>query len=82
MSRAFKCDRCGQFVSLKKDDPEYEGPLSMVEGEPAVDVIQIIKSTSSMYHIPENETVMQLCCKCRCELDQWIAAGKENTKDG
>lgn len=79
MSKAFKCDRCGRFVSLKKDDPDYNGPLSMHDGEPVIDIINLFKAHGgSQFRIPEDGIFMQVCSKCITEFDQWFNAGKEN----
>ena len=80
MSRAFKCDRCGRFVSLKKDDPDYDGPLSMEDGYPVIDVINLVRINldhpHSVDYMPESK---QLCSMCKFEFEQWLATGKGNT---
>ena len=78
MSKAFKCDRCGRFVSLKKDDPEYDGPLSLLDGEPVIDIINLFRAHgASQFRISDDGTFMQVCSKCKIEFDQWFVAGKE-----
>ena len=79
MSKAFKCDRCGRFVSLMKDDPDYNGPLSMENGDPIIDAINVIRINIDHPHsydyMPESK---ELCSKCKIEFDEWLAAGKGN----
>ena len=77
MSKAFKCDRCGRFVSLKKDDPDYNGPLSIHDGEPLIDLIHILRAHGGSQFRMDDGIYYQVCAKCKIEFDQWFETGRE-----